>query len=512
VKGWLLDLFRLVWAFPYWNARKSLYQFRGARSSCPCQAPSDSGKAHVTGCEAVFGWNRPERFRKVCPLLERGADGRWCCSVDAPEVRPFWGLAARAAALTVATGLLIAILGAWAGLRVIGYPVSLYQVAWPPAWRELGTVRSEYFMKKARTAYTAGHIKEAMISLTIAYQLNPANYATGMMLAQFRQADNPTLSDKLYRQLRTSHPEKREATTQVWLHHLLVHAAYEQVATLAREELVNSPHEAAWIHALLFACRQLNDPELLEKEAQQAELAPEWRQLVEIEAATLRGSLEGEALQRRLRMLASEATNGYMLYYALDRQIAGGSPGVLAQVRAARGRLPGRAILSLGLASYAAAKDDAGRSREITAFLAGRPKLSDTEIEILCGHLIRYPQNASLRALVEAWRRDSSIPRAEQMPLYIALYCAASAGADHETKAQAETWMKIIGEELPHVLPVLDQALSPTGKNRPTASVLPALPTLPLEITYTILERIAYIKNSTLSTSPENTLKPQNNN
>ncbi len=504
MKGWLFDLFRLVWAFPYWNVRKSLYRLRGARSSCPCQAPSDSGKAHVTGCEAVFGWHKPERFRKVCPLLERGADGRWCCSVNATEVRPFWGLAARVAALTVATGLLIAILGAWAGLQIIGYPVSLYQVAWPPAWRELGTVRSEYFLTKARAAYTAGHIKEAMISLSIAYQLNPANYAAGMMLAQFRQADNPVLADKLYRQLRTSHPEKREATTQVWLHHLLVHAAYEQVAMLAREELLNSPHETAWVHALLFACRQLDAPELLEQEAEQAKLVPEWRQIVEIEAATLRGALKGEALQRRLRTLATETTNSYVLYYALDRQIAAGGAEVLTQVMASRGRLPGRTILSLGLSAYAAAKDETGRSREIVSLLASRPKLSEVEIEVLCSHLIRYPNPASLRALMEAWRNDPSMPHAEQLPLYIALYCAAAVGEDDETKRQAEAWMKVTGSELPHVLALVDRALAPTGKNRPNVRLLPSLPTLPIEVTYTLLERMGYAEHNVPHPSANN--------
>ena len=360
MKGWLLDLFRLVWAFPYWNARKTLYRLRGAKRACPCQTPSDSGKAHVTGCEAVFGWHRPERFRRVCPLLERGADGRWCCSVNAPEVRPFWGLAARTAALTLATVFLIVTLGAWAGLRAIGYQAKLYQLVWPPAWHELNVVRSDYFVGKARSAYTAGHIKEAMISMTIAYQLNPDNYAAGMMLAQFRQADNPTLADKLYRQLRDSHPDKRPATTQVWLNHLLVHAAYEQVAILAREELAHSPREAAWVNALLFAARQRHDPALLDAGVPgRPELAPEWRPILEIEAETLHGTLKGEALQTRLRTLAAGTANGYVLYYSLDRQIAlGTGEGMLAQVRAARGRLPGRTVLSLGLAAYAAAKDD----------------------------------------------------------------------------------------------------------------------------------------------------------
>ncbi len=502
-----MDLFRLAWAFPYWNARKTLYRLRGPHGTCPCQSPSDSGKAHVTGCEAVFDWHKPERFRKACPLLERGAGGRWCCSVDAAEVKPFWGLAAKAAALTLVTAIAITILGTWTSMRIVGYPVSLYQVAWPPSWRELGVVRSEYFLSKARKAYTEGHIKESMISLTIAYQLNHDNYAAGMMLAQFRQADNPTLADKLYRQLRTSHPDKHDATTQAWLYHLLAHSAYAQVVALAREELARSPHEAAWIHALLFASRQLRDPTLLDDGvAGRAELALEWRPIMEIEAATLRGSLKGEPLQNQLRSLASRTTNSYVLYYALDRQIAfGGGANVLAQVRAARGRLPGRTVLSLGLAAYAVAKDDEGRSREISALLSSRPKLSDPEIEVLCNHLIRYPHQVSLHALMEAWRRNPSVPRTEQMPLYIALFCAGSTGEDNEAKAQAKTWIKSAGIELPRVLPLLDQALTLTGNNRPRSGLLSGLPTLPIEVAYTILERIGYTySNRSISSDTDN--------
>ena len=76
VKGWIADTLRMAWGFLYWNARKSWYRWRGTRGSCPCQHPSDSGAAHVTGCEAVIGWAQPVRFRRVCPLLERGTDGR----------------------------------------------------------------------------------------------------------------------------------------------------------------------------------------------------------------------------------------------------------------------------------------------------------------------------------------------------------------------------------------------------------------------------------------------------
>lgn len=488
MKGWLLDSLALFWAFPYWNLRKTWFRLRKTRGRCPCQNPGDSGEAHRTGCEAILHWVKPERFRQVCPLLERRSDGTWCCSVNARDVRPFWGLALRALFVFSGSTLLVVSLGVWTALRMIGYDVSYRQVLWPPAWHELNTVRSEFFLTKARADYSAGHLQEALPALMMAYQIDPNNYPAGVMLAYFRQGGSTQTSELIYRQLRQSHPEHRANTTQLWLRHLLAHGAFVSIVRLAREELGDFPDEAAWIHALLFACRELSDPKPLEEGGPES-FSPQWRKLVAIEIDTLRGSLTGQALQARLQALAAETKSEYALFYALDRQIQGGWPQTaLTGIQAARERLPGRTVLSLGLAAYAAAGQETKRGQEIEALLNRRRQITPTEIEVLCAHLIRYPHPTALQSLVRAWQAAPP-SSTDTIPLYFSLFCAASIAQDDATKVQAEVWIKSASHELPRALTLLDQTLHTANPAQRFGRLLPALPSMPLEVTYQLFSR-----------------------
>ena len=67
--GWIADFFRLAWGLLYWNYRKSWFRLRRGRARCPCQSPSDSGRALETVCEASLSWHKHANFRRVCPLL-----------------------------------------------------------------------------------------------------------------------------------------------------------------------------------------------------------------------------------------------------------------------------------------------------------------------------------------------------------------------------------------------------------------------------------------------------------
>jgi tetratricopeptide (TPR) repeat protein len=264
VKGWLADFWRAAWAFFFWNARKSFFVLRRRRGRCPCHNPSDSGRPLATGCEAVSGWHRPERFTRVCPLLRRNDAGFWVCSVPPEKVRPFWGRAVLhyAAALLVLWLLLAAL--AYAGLRGIGYQVAYRQLAWPPAWTELPAVRAELFIRQARDHYLAGRVKEAINALSVAYQLDPGNYQAGMMLAQFYRAGSPKQADDLYQRLLVEHPARRTETARAWFQSLLARGRLQDVGELARRQLAAEPEQAAaWTHALFFVTRHLGDEGLL---------------------------------------------------------------------------------------------------------------------------------------------------------------------------------------------------------------------------------------------------------
>ena len=62
--GWLADFFRLLGGLFYWNARKTVFHWRGGR--CPCQNPSDSGRALETTCDACLHWHQPAPPSGAC--------------------------------------------------------------------------------------------------------------------------------------------------------------------------------------------------------------------------------------------------------------------------------------------------------------------------------------------------------------------------------------------------------------------------------------------------------------
>ena len=247
--GWLTDTFRLGRDAFALNFRKSWHIVRGRRGRCPCQIASDSGRAWETGCEAVVGYGSPARFRTVCPLLARRPDGAWACSVNAEDVRPFWG---RGVALLGAAALLAVLLAgsaAYGLLRGIGYEVRYSQVLWPPAWHELRGVQADFYLQRARDAYAAGDIAEALLHLSNAYELNPADHRTGLLLAQLWQAGQPMFSDQTYTRLLADHPAHREEIAQAWFRALLARGDFRAVQRLAGERLLNTgpaPSRRMW--------------------------------------------------------------------------------------------------------------------------------------------------------------------------------------------------------------------------------------------------------------------------
>jgi hypothetical protein len=500
MKGWTADLLRAAWAFFYWNVLKSWYRLRGARGRCPCHHPSDSGAAHVTGCEAVLGWARPERFRRVCPLLERGADGRWCCSVNAAKVRPFWGRAAVMGLATLVVVYLGGTLGAFGLLRARGYALSYAQVAWLPGLKmEMRRASAALFLDQMRTAYAAGRIQEAVVALTVAWQEDSTNYAAGMMLAQFRQGADPRGADAIYAHLLAMplEPEQHRATAQVWFRSLLTRGDFAGVAALARAELTErkvEPGEVGeWLRALGFASRQLQDATPLEKllAAPPDDLAAAWREIAGIEVAVLRGTLAGEDLRQKLLAPPAGAplvASGYAWYYRLERLVLGGWVGDLpAALRAADGQLAPGDSARLLLLAYAATGDDAARVRAFQTFLQTHPRPSDAELALWCSHLIRHPQPELLKALGSVWASEGRPPDAERVGIALALYCAAAAGQDESLRRTLADWLRqAAGGQLPEVLELLAVALRTPENWHKINQILPSLPPLPLEVIYAL--------------------------
>ncbi len=488
MKGWFGDLWRTVWALFYWNLRKSVYRLRGRLGQCPCHNPSDSGTPLETGCEAVLGWRQPPRFRRVCPLLQQNTRGQWVCSVRPEEVRPFWG---RAAALVAGTGgviALVVLLTVFGLMRGIGYDVSLRQLAWPPAWRELREVRARLFIEQAREAYAAGRVREALGALVVAYEMDPANYSVAMMLAQFYQAGNPALADTLYGNLLREHPAHRVETARVWFRSLLARGQLRGIAELARRQLAVEPEQAAaWVHALNFAARHLNDPAVLEAAVAIPDLPDVVQDTLRLAVRVL-GLPRAEA-RKALLALPSNPEFVYDRVYRIETLTRlGFAEEAFDLLLKSRPLLAGRDVARLAFALYAQRGDTARLEREYEALLAPGRVLRGHELSLLAIHLVEWPDASLLAKVCAAFSRLESEPIEVQLEVGLAVFCAAGTARDSGRMAEIQDQLtKTTKIPLTGMNRLGAYFLAERGKVR-LEHILPQQNSMSLELNYALLD------------------------
>jgi tetratricopeptide (TPR) repeat protein len=490
VKGWLGDyLLRLPWALFYWNARKAWYRARGSRGQCPCHNPSDSGEPMRTGCEAMMTWKRPARFRRVCPLLRQNDGGQWVCSVRAEEVRPFWLRALAYVGGTSATLLLAMILLVFGFMRGIGYEVSVRQIAWPPAWSELRLVRSQLFIKQAREYYTKGQVREALAALAVAHELDRQNYPVAMMLAQFYQAGNPEMADDLYARLLREHPDHRVETARVWFRSLLARGRLADVAELAQRQLKHEPQQAsAWVHALIFAARKLNQPELLEETLADKDTPAVVRPTLELAV-----QVQNMGTDEAGRLLASApalVTFAYDRVYRIEALLRLGLYEQAMQVlRSSRGQLAGRDVARLAFAVYARSGDRERLSREFDGLLAPTRAVTAGEFSLLAIHLVRYPDPVLLGKVSQAMERLPAEPVDARLEAGMAIFCAAGVQGDREKMAHTKAYIAEMVDARMNALNKLELFFMGESALRRITSLLPQQTALSLELNYALLDR-----------------------
>lgn len=483
--GWLTDLFRLFWALFYWNARKTVFRLGRRRGANPCQSPSDSGKAYETQCEACASWNRAGRFRRVCPLLVETADGLRC-SVNAGDVRPFWGRALGFYSGTAAVLYLLATIAIFLLLRTIGYELDYSAVAWPPAWHRVNESRAQYFAQKGFAAYAANNIREAVFALGIACELDPQNYRAGITLARLWEISQPRLSDGLYARLLQSHPAQAAETAALRLHALLARGDFERLRDAAWQQIAANPVTAApSLHALIFATRRLHED------------APIQQLLDAPAGASWRPVLQAELLWRRGRMPEATALltqpwsppHPYFAYYQIRQLLALGRPQeALALLQVYRALVPGDEVAATLLAASAQLGRTAESLRDAAGWLGASP--TPAVVELLATHLVRYP-NAELLRLVCTRLDSAPLPATEAAyRAYCALFCAAGVVGDRERlHALTVTLKERAGAAFVSLNAAEDFFLGQSASSR-IESFLPVL-TLPVETLYALLERYA---------------------
>lgn len=483
--GWLADSFRFAWALVYWNARKSWFRWR--HGPVPCQDPSDSGRAYQTGCDACPSWHRPWRFRGVCPLLVTTTAGLRC-AVDAADVRPFWGRVVRYYGTALLAVYAAGVLGVFGFLRSIGYPVSIVQVSLPTRWPEIGRARGWFFVSRAERSFARGDTAEGLLYLANAYQFDPDNYDAGLALAKAYQAGAPARSDQIYAHLLGSHSRHRGVIAESWFRALLARGAFHHVATLARGELLRDPeHGGAWLRALLTATRETGDVQPLRTLlASPAPAAVAWRPV--IHAELLVASHHRADAVASLQRPWPPASPPYAEVYRVKTLAELGHPvDALDLLEKERARVDDEAWLTMRLDCLADAGAGPMLHREFDAYLLG-PTLTQPRLKIMCAQLIRHPDRALFRRLIDKVERDHMPLNDQTAGGWFSLLCTAGAVGDR-SELQALSLRLRRASPRPFIALQLVESFFRAGSPNGTVTrFLPYLP-VPLEVTYALLDR-----------------------
>ena len=472
----------------YWNTRKTWFRLQGAeRDSCPCQNFSDSGLARDSRCNAIIYWQRPARFRRVCPLLVETPDG-WRCGVDAERVRPFWGRAALYSVGTLVAVYLAGTVLAFATLRLARYDIAYPALLWPERWGEVRGSQERLYASRAQQAMAARNYQEAILSLEMVCTLNPHNYTAGLALANLCQvAGNPLVAEHIYERLMKAMPEHRVQTAQIWFRTLLARSAHDKIKPLAAAMLAEDPGQrSAWLNALLFAARETADSQFLSSVLESKGHLPEWCvELIIIERDLLQNRT-GDVLPRLMRVRL-QPESAYVPYYQVDRLLLlGRADDALNLLNTYGARLPPDEASFLHLRLYRALGWSSLLEAEHESLLQYpmAPRLAAQ----FCAYLIASPDPGLLARYFDKFLREEPPLSAETLPLYQATYLAAAlAGDTGRAEKIATRIMQFTGSDARVIRGLLEllQAGQPDAR---LARILPLVP-LPTEVVYAINER-----------------------
>lgn len=487
--GWCADTLRLFWGLFYWNLRKSWFRLRRGRSRCPCQSPSDSGRARKTACDACLHWNRPARFRAVCPLLVTTPDGLRC-SADTADVRPFWGRAAAIYGGTLLALYLAAAVAFFVFLRSIGYPVSIVHVTLPPYWHRVTEVRGWYFLEKHQRAFAEGRPAEALLYLGSAYEFDPRNVTAGLLLAKHLQAGQPARSDAVFQRLMADHPDRRHLIAQDWFRALLARGNLGRVAELALDELkAGSPGSAVWIRALVFARRRSPAPAPAAADAEESlpALTP-WRPVLRVERLVREGR-ELEARTLLARDWEETPDEFEALYQATVLTELGDTFAALDALARKPGVTDGELLLTARLNALAVGRNTRLLQQEIDRALA--PRLTPANlsvVKVLSAHLIRHPDR-ELAARLLAKIEGEGVPFTDETAgAWFSLFCAAGAAGEQAGLHRLTGFIRQSTRQPFLILGAAEAFFRGESRERRITSFLPTL-LVPLEVTYALLER-----------------------
>jgi hypothetical protein len=489
MRGWFGDLGRLSWGLFYWNLQKSLFRARGASGEAPCQSPSDSGIAGLTGCDACLGWTDKSRFRRLCPLLEPATGTRHICSVAAEGVRPFWGRAFAFYGGSLFAVALVALVGVFSAYRVIGYRVPLYVLAWPPAWHRVQQARADYYYRMALRSYAAGDVRKCFLALGQVYILDPDNINGARLLAQFAQIANPDYSDAIYSRLLLLSRGDRDETAHAWFRALLARGDLAAMSGLSAKMLrEGADHGPAWAQGLLFAEDLTADTRTVDGLL----LAPgkiptEARSVLSLAQSIRTGSKADRS--NLVEISLGNATTPFEIYFSLNQMTEiGRAADVVTFLQGPEGAaLSAYDRSSLELDAYSSLGWHVLEAQEV-GFLLDQGA-SPSIVTLLSAHLVRYPNADTAEYVFKRLDKKPMPDTAANSGAHIALLCMAGVnGLNRRMHEESEILGRIVGGDFA-ASGLLFEFFESTSPSKNPAIFLPALAQLPLEVVYALTAR-----------------------
>lgn len=256
--GVVRDGLRALWALLYWNARKTWYVLKGRKGPAPCQHQYDVKDGLAPRCDAVWHWNAPGRFHRVCPALVHTPEG-WRCSAAPAHVRPYWGRALGIYGLLVAGLYLGTTGGLWLLWQKVGYrEVAYVDVAWPGRWSRVKPAQASHFRAQARGAMARGDLPSALLALSTAEQFERGGYEERLLLARlWVQAGNVGYADRFFRGIVADFPDRAAEAAVAWHDQLLASGQLAMLADLCVQRISvgggGRAAEGPWEFSLTFA-------------------------------------------------------------------------------------------------------------------------------------------------------------------------------------------------------------------------------------------------------------------
>jgi hypothetical protein len=487
VLGLITDFFRVAWGLFFWNARKTIFRVQKNKGICPCQTLSDSGLAGDTGCEPAHLFEKPIRFRHVCPLLKPNGKGELKCSVNTSEVRPFWRRFYAYYGVAVLGIYLLAVGTIFGAMRNIGYPISFVTLAWPLAWKNIDQVRSAYFLSNAEKAYATGDGSAALMSLSLAYEYDPTNYETGRRLAHLWSAGRPERANQIYEKLLSDHPENRVATAQAWLKGLLSRGDYARLESLAADAIIfDAESTPAWVHVFLFANRRTKDFELLERLLDERSKLPPGVENILAMDRSVRSASSTDAKQL-LTEIKDPAEPLFVLHYRVRKLIQiGETTRALQLLNEWTNRVQDRDRIRLQLSAFA----NGGFREPYVDLIRQLIKLPPSLplIELLSAHLIVYPNQALYKLIKQSVAPADIADANERLQSVLALYFMSLANGDMAGGQNIATFLRETTGSRFASLDAAALVIADSDRYR-IENVLPALQPMSMDLIYALLER-----------------------